>query len=494
MTDNCVTAKTPKKGGRVRLALNGAGPTDSLDPGRLTDTFPAEVSFGQTRNCLVELDTNHEAVGELAENWESSLGADLWRFQLRKGIEFHNGKTLTSDDVVFTIQTHIAEGSTSAVNSLLKPIKSVKTDGPNVVVFELESGNVDFHYILSDYHLSIVPKGTTGEEYEKGIGTGAYVLKEWEPGVRALTIRNPNYWKEGRAHFDEVETIAMNDVSERTEALKASAIDIMDHVNLHDLDDLESTPGINIVKTTAMRHYAFSMRVDQPPFDNKHIRLALKFALDRNAILNEVQYGHGTLGNDTPIGPGHRYFASEIPQRRYDPDKAKWHLRQAGLTTLKVELTAADVAFAGAMKAANLYKGQVARAGIDMSVVKVPDEIFWHKVWMESNWRTSYWSGHVTADWVFSAVYASDSPWNETFWKHEHFDALLKMARSEQNQALRRAMYVEMQQILHDDGGAVIPVFASHIAATRDNVVTPEELIPAWGFDGHKAMERWWLA
>ena len=246
MTNDNGIAATPRKGGRIRLGLNGASASDSLDPGQLTDTFPAEVSFGQTRNCLVELNTEHEAVGELAENWESSSAADVWHFKLRKGIEFHNGKSLTSDDVVYTIQQHLGEDSKSAVSGIVKPVKSVKADGPNAVVFELEAGNADFPYILGDYHLSIVPVGTTGKEYEKSIGTGGYILKEWEPGVRAFNVRNPNYWKEGRAHFDEVETFAMNDVGARTDALKAGTIDVMDHVNLETVDLLEKTPSINV--------------------------------------------------------------------------------------------------------------------------------------------------------------------------------------------------------------------------------------------------------
>jgi peptide/nickel transport system substrate-binding protein len=168
-------------------------------------------------------------------------------------------------------------------------------------------------------------------------------------------------------------------------------------------------------------------------------------------------------------------------------------LRQAGLSRLQLELTTAEVAFAGAIKTALLYREDAARAGIEMNVVKVPDEVFWHKVWMESHWRTSYWSGHVSADWILSAVYAAGSPWNETYWTNGRFNTLLRAARSERNEELRRQMYVEIQEIIHDDGGAVIPVFASHVAATRDNVAMPDKLIPAWGFDGHKAMERWWF-
>lgn len=493
MEDTAKADGEPKRGGRVCIALNGASPKDTLNPGHLTDTFPAEVSFGQTRNCLVELDTKHEPVGELAASWSRSKSADVWHFSLRQGVEFHNGKSLSSDDVVYTVQQHMGEQSESAVKSLLKQIKQVRPDGPNAVTFELEAGNVDFPYILSDYHLSIVPEGTSGQDYENGIGTGAYVLKEWEPGVRALTTRNPNYWKAGSAHFAEVETIAVNDVRERTEALKTGRIDIMDHVETASLTELESNPDVRIVRTSEMRHFAISMRVDQAPFDNKDVRLALKFAIDRNAVLREVLGGQGTLGNDTPIGPDNRYYAEDIRQRKYDPDRARWHLSKAGYSQLELDLTYADVAFAGAEETVSLYRENAARAGITIKLQKVSDEDFWHKIWMKNQWRTSYWSGHVSADWMLSAVYAQGSPWNETYWENERFNSRLISARSETNEDLRRQMYTELQQIIHDDGGAVIPAFANHVAAVRKNIAMPSELIPAWGLDGHKAMERWWF-
>ena len=113
----------------------------------------------------------------------------------------------------------------SAAKGVVDPIKDIKTDGKYTVVFTLQGGNADFTYIMSDYHLTIVPAGTT--DFEKGIGTGPYKLVSHEPGVRALARRNPNYWKSGRAHFDEVEVIAISDINARTVALKTSEVDII---------------------------------------------------------------------------------------------------------------------------------------------------------------------------------------------------------------------------------------------------------------------------
>ena len=496
LLSNAVQAAPPQRGGRFTLGLPGANTSDSLDPGQLVDAFASEVSFGQCRNCLVELHEDNTPKPELAESWEASKDASIWVFTLRKGVEFHSGKTLDAADVVYTMDYHRSADSTSAAKGLMAPIKHVKADGKQHVVFELKGGNADFPYILSDYHLSIVPAGTTGGAFEKGIGTGGYILKEWEPGIRALSVRNPHYWKAGHAHFDEVETLGINDVNARTTALRTGTVDVISRCEPKTMHLLAKISGITVIQTTGFRHYSIPMRTDTPPFDDNNVRMALKHAIDREVLLNIILRGYGVLGNDTPIGPGNRYYASaaELPQRQYDPDKAKWYLKQAGLHRLKVDLSAADAAFQGAVDAALLYKEHASQAGIDINVIREPNDGYWSGVWMKKSWCMCFWGGRATEDWMFSTTYAADAAWNDTFWNHEQFNHLLVAARAELDEAKRREMYVAMQRIVRDEGGVVIPLFASHLQATRDTVRTPATLISAWELDGGKCSERWWFA
>ena len=188
------------------------------------------------------------------------------------------------------------------------------------------------------------------------------------------------------------------------------------------------------------------MRTDTAPFDNNDVRLALKYALDREALLKTVLRGHGAVGNDHPISPANYYHASELPQRTYDPDKAKFHLKKAGLTSLSVDLSAADAAFAGAVDAAVLYREHAAVAGIEINVVREPNDGYWSNVWMNKPWGMCYWGGRPTEDWMFSTSYAAGASWNDSFWNHERFNKLLLLARAELDEThLRREMYVEMQ-------------------------------------------------
>ncbi|MFQ5773662.1 MAG: ABC transporter substrate-binding protein [Kiloniellaceae bacterium] len=486
-------AAMPKKGGKLRIGIGHGSTTDTLDPATFTDSYMQFVGYG-LRNHLTEVSNTGELIPELAESFEASPDAVTWTFKLRKGVEFHNGKTLDAADIVASINHHLGEDSKSAAKAILAAIEEVKADGKDTVVFKMKSGNADFPFIVSDYHVAIMPAKDGKVEWQSGVGTGGYVLQSYEPGVRASLKRNPNYWKEGRAHFDEAEALVITDVTARTNALTTDEIDAMDRVDLKTVHLLKRNKKIRIEETSGTQHYTFAMRTDTPPFDNNDVRLALKFAVDREALLQSVLRGHGVLGNDHPIGRSNFYYASDLPQRKYDPDKAKFHLKKAGLSSLKVDLSAADAAFAGAVDAAVLYREHAKKAGIDINVVREPNDGYWSNVWMKKPWCAVYWGGRPTEDWMFSTAYAEGVPWNDTYWKHDRFNKLLKLARAELNQAKRREMYVEMQKIVRDEGGVVVPMFANYVFAMSKKVQHEDQMGADKDLDGTKGMERWWFA
>ena len=168
-------------------------------------------------------------------------------------------------------------------------------------------------------------------------------------------------------------------------------------------------------------------------------------------------------------------------------------MKKAGLSGHTFNLHAADAAFPGAVDVATLYREQAAKAGINIKIAKVPNDGYWSDVWMKKEWTFSYWWGRPTEDWMFSTTYAAGANWNESFWKHGRFNELLLLARAELDEQKRREMYVEMQHIVRDEGGSVIPVFPSDIMAASaklkfENVASNIEV------DGGKLPERWWFA
>ena len=482
----------PKKGGRFRCGLGHGSTTDSLDPATFENLY-MQVVGSAARSNLMEVGQNGDLIPELAEGFDVSEDARTWKFNLRQGVEFHNGKTLDSNDVVASINHHRGEDSKSAAKSLLDAIVDMKADGKNAVVITLREGNADFPFLVSDYHLAIMPANGDAVDWKSGIGTGAYALQGYEPGVRTTFKRNPNYFKSGFGHFDEVEIITIADVAARTNALTTGEIDAMDRVDLKTAHLLKRREGVKIAETSGTQHYTFTMRADTPPFDNNDVRLALKYAIDREAILKTILRGHGVLGNDHPIGQSNRYHAGNLPQRAYDPDKARHHLKKAGMEGLSVDLSAADAAFAGAVDAAVLYKEHAAKAGIGINVVREPDDGYWANVWMKKPYCAVYWGGRPTEDWMFSTAYAADANWNDSFWQHDRFNELLLAARAELDEKKRRGMYEEMQAIVRDDGGVLIPMFANYVMGLSDKI-GHGQMAANWSMDGFKCTERWWFA
>jgi peptide/nickel transport system substrate-binding protein len=481
-----------KKGGRFRCGLAEGGTTDSLDPQTYTDIYMISAGFA-THNTLTEINPAGELVGDITEGWDASDDAKEWTFTLRKGVEFSNGKTMTAQDVIASLNHHRGEDSKSAAKSNVDPIADLKADGDHTVVFELNAGNADFPFLMADYHLLIMPEVDGKADWQNYVGTGGYVLDSFEAGVRTLLKRNPNYWKEGRAHFDELELLVIGDVSARQNAVATGEVDVISRCDLKTVHLLARRPGVRVEEETGFLHYTAPMNTRVAPFDNNDVRLALKYAVDREQLLEKILKGHGTLGNDHPIAPSVPYHA-DLEQRVYDPDKAKFHLKQAGLDSLTVDFSAADAAFAGAVDGAVLMKEHAAPAGIDINILREPNDGYWSNVWMKKPWVACYWGGRPTQDWMFSQAYAEGANWNDTYWSHERFNKLLLEGRGELNATKRADIYREMQQILRDEGGVVVWAFANYVYAMSDKVQHGPDVAANWELDGGRYTERWWFA
>jgi peptide/nickel transport system substrate-binding protein len=484
-------AVVPKRGGTFRIGIGHGATTDSIDPATFNDSYMQVVGFS-ARNCLTEVSNEDKLIPELAEEWDVRDAGKTWIFKLRQGVEFHNGKTFDADDAIASLRHHMGPDSKSPMKGLLEQIAEMKKDGAAQVIFSLTEPNADFAHILSDYHLAMMPAKDGTVDWQSGVGTGGYKIKELRPGVTTNLERNSNYWKPDRAFFEALEVISIIDVAARNNALLSGGVDAIDRVDLKTVDLLKQNSGVKLEETQGGLHYAYTMFCDQAPFSDVNVRLALKHAIDREAFLAKLLNGHGYIGNDQPIGKSYRFFDSGLPQRTCDPDKSKFYLAQASLSDLKVQIYLADVAFTGAIDGGLLFSEAAKKAGISLEVVREPDDAYWSNVWNVKPFTASYWNGRATEDAIFTTIYAKGQPWNETHWANERFNQLLVAARGELDDTKRREMYSEMQRLCSDDGGAIIPAFANYVFATRTNV-GHGRLAASWDLDGVRCTERWWF-
>jgi peptide/nickel transport system substrate-binding protein len=481
----------PKKGGVFRVGIGHGSSTDTYDPG-LWEHLYVQVFAAARHNYLIEIGSDGNLVPEIAESWTSDDGA-TWVFAIRQGISFHSGKPLTADDVVASLNHHRGEASTSAVKTFFDPVTDIKVDGQNVVV-TLNGANADFPYLMSDYHLPIMP-GTDGKiDPTSTDGCGPYVVESFEPGVQATLNKNPNYWKSDRGHFDQVVLLAILDPAARLNALMTGEVDAIDQVDPASISLLESRGVAKILSISGNAHYVFAMDARAAPYSDNNVRLALKYAFDRQELVDKILAGHGSVSNDNPIGPANRYFFADMEAKTYDPDKAKFHLKEAGMDSLTVSLSAANAAFNGAVDAAVLMSEKAAAAGITITVDRVPDDGYWDNVWMKKPFCASYWGGRPVEDQMFTTAYTTGAAWNESFWSNARFDELLVAARSELDEAKRREMYQEMQQLVSFEGSTIIPMYNNYVMALANSLATPEKVSSNWNLDGFRCVERWWFA
>lgn len=467
MLSSAAFAAGAQKGGILKVGMVGGESTNSLDPA----TFASQVPFALGRSwgdTLVETSPTGEITNRLAEEVSASADARVWTFKIRSGVTFHNGKTLDASDVVATLKRHSDEESKSGALGIMRDIDTITQDGRNVVV-ALKSANADLPYLMSDYHLIIQPNGGM-DAPDAGIGTGPYKIVVNDPGVRHVGERFADYWDApNRGHADQFEIIVINDATARTAALQGGQVHMINRVEPKIVDLVKRVPGVSIKNVGGRGHYVFIMHCNTAPFANNDLRLALKYAMDREQMVDKILRGYGTVGNDMPINAAYPLFDAGIPQRSFDPDKAKFHFKKSGHDG-SVLLRTSDVAFPGAVDAAQLFQESCQKAGIKLDIKREPGDGYWSEVWNKQPFCTSYWGGRATQDQMYSTAYLSSADWNDTRFFNDGFDKLLLQARAELDSAKRKEMYSEMGTMVRDEGGLIMPMFNDFIDAVSDKV------------------------
>jgi peptide/nickel transport system substrate-binding protein len=483
-------AAAPVKGGTLRLGMEGGSASDSLDPRTYADSVMIAASLA-CMNGLIEFDNAGNPTGELIESWEVKPGAAEWILNVRKGITFSNGKSLDADDILYSIGIHRGEDTKSPAKGILSAIKEIKKVNDHQISVSLEGGNADFISLLGDYHLVVVPKDFT--DWQMPIGTGAYTLESFEPGVRLVFKARGDYWKPDRGHFDGVEIRVIQDQAARTAALQSGEVDAVNRLDARTVNLLMKDPNLNIVRTKGTgNRYCFVSRVTDSPFDNKDLRLALKWGIDREKIIESVYSGFAVPGNDHTLDAFNPYYNSNMPQRTYDPDKAAFHFKKSGLSG-PIELQTSEGAWNTAVDCAVIYQESLKKAGIELNVKKVSADGYWDNIWLKQPFCAVYWGRRPTADQVFTQVYGSASDWNDSNWRMPEFDKIVAEARIELDETKRKEMYGACQEMIADDGGMICFAITDYLDG-YSNKLQGAEPHARYDMNDNRIAEKGWFA
>ena len=479
-------AQTPRRGGKIRVAGATAAATDTLDPAKQSNS--TDYSRGNMiYNGLTSLDGSLTPQPALAESF-ATTDAKTWVFTLRKGVSFHDGKPLTPADVVYSISRHKDPATASKAKVLADQIESVKATGPNEVTLVLSAPNADLPVILGTFHFHIVKEGTT--DFAAGIGTGPYKLKEFKPGVRSVVVRNDNYWKSGRPYLDEIEFVGIGDEGARVNALLSGGMDLVGSINPRSLARVTGTPGFAVFKTQSGQYSDLIMRKDAGPGTNPDFVLAMKHLFDREQMKKTIALDQAVVANDQPIDPTNRFHFAGLPQRPFDPEKAKFHLKKAGVTGA-VPVVASPAALYSVEMA--LVMQQTAKSiGLELDVKRMPADGYWSNHWLNSPVGFGNVNPRPSADILLTQFFKSDAQWNESRWKSEKFDQVLVAARAETDLGKRKQMYADLQTMIHQQAGIGIPLFLTSLDGHSAKLkgLSP---IPVGGLMGYNFAESVWL-
>ncbi len=452
-------ASGPVRGGHLLVASQDDTAGGTVDPILIVNWSDLD-RHGALSNRLLESrpgEGEKGLVGALATEWEVNGAATEWYFRLRKGVEFHNGKTMTARDVVHSFNRHHAEDSPSPARAYITGVSEFVADGDEMLVVKLDEPNADIPYVLSEYHFTVQPEDL--EDYNLGyVSTGPWKIEELEWGIGSIFTRHENYWKEDAPYIDSIEMFGIPDNTSRFNALLAGEADLIRSVDTSFIGALEEADNAELLATASGSHLTYPMRGDTAPFDNNDVRLAIKHAVDRDKF-NEIAFnGQGTVGRDHPIAPFDPMHCDEIPLREADSDKVAYHLKQAGMENHEFELNVSDGLFGGS--AGGEAFAQLARDnGLNVKAKVNPSDGYWGSVWMTAPWSGSSWSGRPVADMIFSIAYKGGGDWNESYFDNARFDELLVAARGEADFERRKEMYCEMQWILYNEGSQILPIF-----------------------------------
>jgi peptide/nickel transport system substrate-binding protein len=479
-------AQTPRRGGRIKVASQTSSTADTVDPAKQNNQTDYTRCF-TFYNGLTRLDASLTPQLELAESIDNE-GATAWIIKLRRDVKFHDGAPLTADDVVYSLARHKDPATGSAAKALAAPMKEITATGTHEVKITLESPNADLPVVLGTPHFLIIKNGTTS--FTTAIGTGPYRCQEFQPGVRSLGVRNPDYFKPGQPNLDEIELIGIPDETARVNALLSGDVQIAASVSPRLARRVQATSGYAVFETKAGGYNDLVMRKDGDPSRNPDLVLALKHLLDREQMKSAVFQGYAVVANDQPIDPTNRFYYAGLKQRPFDPEKAKFHLQRSGLANTTVPLHA--MASSTMLDQAVLIQQAAQKIGLNIDVKRMPADGYWSNVWTKFPLTMGSINPRPSADVLFTLFFKSDSTWNESAWRNERFDQLLVQARGETDEAKRREMYAEMQTLVHDECGIGLPVFMSILDAhtTKLKGLRP---IPTGGLMGYAYAENVWL-
>jgi len=455
-----IAGRGKRYGGNLQAGLTGGSSADTLDPHQgLTylDTARAQSLY----EPLVQLSPDASAVEYVlaAEMTSSDAKGTQWVIRLRPDVTFHDGKPLTSADVVYTFRRIISRGYSAA--HVLTPVAAagIKALDTLTVLLPMTRPYTTLPEQLAGILTAqIVPDGFNPARPN---GTGPFTFKSFTPGQRSVFTRNPHYWQHGLPYASTLTIIDFPDTTSLADALITGQVQAAGTLDPVQVATLSGTSGIHVVVSKAGTIIPFTMRVDQPPFNDVRVRQAMRLLVDRPQLTDSALDGYGTVASDvfSPYDPDFDHAL----HREQDIPQARYLLKQAGQEDLTVELVTSAIA-TGTVAMATVLAEQATTAGVTIKLKNVPSGTFFGPDYLQWTFAQDFYNYAPYLAQVTLSMLPT-SPWDETHFHDPAYISLYNQANATTSPRLRKEILYQMQQIDYSQGGYIIPAFIDTIDA-----------------------------
>jgi peptide/nickel transport system substrate-binding protein len=463
----------PKAGGTMRVTM--VPPTGALDPVVMYDAGTI-ATVQQVCEYLAWAENDLKLRPVLAESWTPDAEAKTWTFKLRQNVKFNNGQPFTADDVVSTFKRlcdpEVGSSALSNFEGILSTSGVQKVDD-YTVEFGLDRAFVDFPYLVSssNYNCVVLPKSYKNDFEKNPVGTGPFTLTSYTDKQKAVFDKNTSYWQQGLPYLDGV-VITYADEQAQTLGLQSGSQDMQLSTPFQGSQSLFADANIKIVSTPSTQMREVQMRVDQKPFDNKAVRQAIAYCLDRPAILQGLFDGKGQVGNDNVFSPLYPIGVS-VPQRAQDYDKAKQLIADAGMAQgFTVTLIAEE--YLEVPQYAQVIQQQCKPAGIEVKIEQQSQAKYYGSdesaPWLTAPFAITDWAARAIPSQFFIPMLTSKGVWNSSHWSNSEFDQLAKDYDATLDEAKRKDIGTQMATIQTDETPIILSYWIEALRATAKAV------------------------
>jgi peptide/nickel transport system substrate-binding protein len=413
---------------------------------------------------------------DLAESWEISDDGLVYTFTLRPDLKFSDGSPLKASDAKFSLE-RLRDKEGSVMAGMFSVMKEIEAPDDRTVKITLNEPSAPFLAGLAMFSAAILPEAALterGDDFGSDpVGAGAFMLEEWKRGEYLRLTKNPNHWEADRVKLDGVEWVYIPNDNTRILKLQAGEVDAIIFVPFNRVSELDADPNIAVHLDPSSRMDHMLVNHAHEPLGDVRVRKAIYHALDRQAIVDAVTFGHGKVANSF-VPAGAMFYNPDNPDYAFDAEKAKALMAEAGAGDVPLDflITAGDSVHD---QIAVIVKDQLDKVGFSVNIIKQEEGQQWEStVAGEYDISINYWTNDIIdPDQKASfCVYGDDE--NKSYYtgyKNPEVTQLVEAGRVELDREKRRQIYFDIQRIAKEDAHWIDLYYSPFRNASRSNVV-----------------------